>query len=381
MTAVPFFDLGALVARSLDEIEGAIGKVLRSGQFIGGPAVEQFEVQFADYLGVRHCVGVGNGLDALRLALEAKKIGSGDEVIVPAFTFYATLLSVMQTGATPVSVDVLEHSANIDPVAIEAAITERTRAIVVVHLYGQSADMPTILEIAAKHNLNVFEDTAQSHGAASEAGLAGAVGLAGAFSFYPTKNLGAFGDAGAVVTSDDDLAAIVRSRRSYGQGATKYDHVDSGWNSRLDPIQAAVLSVNLTHLDEWNARRRSIAQAYLIALGNRAFAVVGPHDTSRSVWHHFVLRARDRSGLREFLALRGVATDVHYPYAAYGLEPVKRHIAKTHTPVSNSVVAHPVADSLSREVTSLPMGPWMTDAQVEAVVDALSQVPDAMLNA
>lgn len=376
MITVPFFDLGALVARSLDEVEVAIGRVLRSGQFIGGPTVEQFESEFADYLGVRHCIGVANGLDALRLALEANKIGPGDEVIVPAFTFYATLLSVMQTGAIPVSVDVLRDSANIDPLAIEAAITERTRAIVVVHLYGQSADMGTILGIARKHSLSIFEDTAQSHGAASDVGLAGTVGLAGAFSFYPTKNLGALGDAGAVTTSDDGVAAIVRSRRSYGQGATKYDHVDSGWNSRLDPIQAAVLSVHLTHLDEWNTRRRSIASAYLNALGERASAVVGPQDASRSVWHHFVLRAKDRAGLQEHLAFCGVATDVHYPYAAYDLEPVKMHIA-----TSGSVVPHPVADSLSREVTSFPIGPWMTDAQVEAVADALSRVPDELLNA
>ncbi|HEY0258742.1 MAG TPA: DegT/DnrJ/EryC1/StrS family aminotransferase [Lacisediminihabitans sp.] len=374
MTTVPFFDLGSHIRDRGTEIHGAIEEVIAGGYFVGGPLVERFEAEFADYLGVDHCVGVGNGLDALRLAMEARNIGPGDEVIVPAFTFFATILSVIQIGATPVPVDVSLESANLDPSALEAAITERTRAIMPVHLYGRSAPMEAILEIAGRHRLDVFEDTAQAHGASSPAGMAGAVGTAGAFSFYPTKNLGALGDGGAVTTSDGELAARVRSRRSYGQGATKYDHVDSGWNSRLDAMQAAILSLQLRHLDEWNSRRRQIATTYFSGLGERASSVVGPRDVSDSVWHHFVLRSPDRAGLRAFLAENGVTTDVHYPYAAYRLEPVQRVLG-----AELRERRFAVADTLADQVTSLPMGPWMSDGQIDQVADALSRIPEELL--
>jgi dTDP-4-amino-4,6-dideoxygalactose transaminase len=373
VSAVPFFDLGTHVRTLGAGVHSALEEVIQGGYFVGGPMVERFEHEFAEFLGVEHCIGVGNGLDALRLAMEARSIGPGDEVIVPAFTFFATILSVIQTGATPVPVDVSIESANIDPGAIEAAITDHTRAIVPVHLYGRAAAMTAITDIADKYGLDVFEDAAQSHGARSDAGMSGTVGLAGAFSFYPTKNLGALGDAGAVATSDGELAERVRSRRSYGQGATKYDHVDTGWNSRLDPIQAAFLSLQLRSLDEWNDRRREIATSYFQALGESSRSVIGPRDVTESVWHHFVLRSPDRAGLRTFLAENDVTTDVHYPYAAYALDPVQRALT------GDRDRRFPIADALSAQVTSLPIGPWMSDNQVGRVAEALSKVPDELL--
>ncbi len=377
MTAVvPFFDLGQGLRPHRADLHAALDEVLESGYFIGGAVASRFEAEFAAFVGTEFCLGVGNGLDGLRLALEAFDIGPGDEVIVPAFTFYATWLAVTQTGATPVPAEVLGSSANLDPDAIERAITSRTRAIIPVHLYGQAADMQPIVAVARQHGLLVIEDAAQSHGAESTAGRVGAVGDAAAFSFYPTKNLGALGDAGAVTTSQVAVAERIRSRRSYGMGASKYDHVDTGWNSRLDPLQAAFLSVHLKNLDAWTARRREIASAYRDALGERATGVVGPSDVMGSVWHHFVLRATDRAALQQFLGERGVSTDIHYPYAVHQLAPMKPLIAEQARSLS-----FPVAEALAGQVTSLPMGPWMTDAQVEQVVSALSDVPVALLTA
>lgn len=376
MMVVPFFDLGTHVRSYGAEVHAAIEEVIAGGYFVGGPLVEKFEHEFAEYVGADYCIGVGNGLDALRLAMEAKSIGPGDEVIVPAFTFFATILSVIQTGATPVPVDVEFHSANINAGAIEAVITGRTRAIIPVHLFGRAASMAAISLIAENHGLDVFEDAAQAHGALSDQGLVGTIGTAGAFSFYPTKNLGALGDAGAVVTSDGELAERVRSRRSYGQGTTKYDHVDTGWNSRLDSMQAALLSLQLRRLDGWNNRRREIATSYFGALGERGASVIGPSDVGDSVWHHFVLRSPDRSALRRFLAERGVTTDVHYPYAAYSLDPVQRALS------GPSRIKHfPVADSLADQATSLPIGPWMSEEQLSQVGRALAQIPDNLLTA
>ena len=374
MISIPFFDLASQARSLTPEIHAAVDEVMAGGYFVGGALVERFETQFASYLGAPHCIGVGNGLDALRLGLEARGIGPGDEVIVPAFTFYATILSVIQTGATPVPVDVTVDSANLDVSQLEASITSRTRAIVPVHLYGRAAHMSPILRIARDHGLDVFEDAAQSHGAVSDAGMTGTVGIAGAFSFYPTKNLGALGDGGAVVTWDDDVAARVRSRRSYGQGTSKYDHVDTGWNSRLDTLQSAFLSVHLTHLGDWNDRRREIATAYIEALGENSKSLVGPMSVAESVWHHFVLRASDRDALREFLLAGGVNTDVHYPYAAYALDPVQRVLAD-----ASRASAFPVADLLARQVTSLPIGPWMSDDQVAAVARVLRLIPSKLL--
>jgi dTDP-3-amino-3,4,6-trideoxy-alpha-D-glucose transaminase len=374
MSTVPFFDLGQGLRPHRAELHDALDEVLESGYFIGGAITGRFETEFAQFVGTDHCVGTGNGLDAIRLILEAFDIGAGDEVIVPAFTFYATWLGVTQTGATPVPVEVLSSSANLNPAAIESAITSRTKAIIPVHLYGQAADMAAIRAVAEAHGLIVVEDAAQSHGAESTGGRVGAVGDAAAFSFYPTKNLGALGDAGAVTTSNAEVAERVISRRSYGVGTSKYEHVDTGWNSRLDPLQAAFLSLHLKSLGEWTTRRRTIAATYLEALGDRSFGVVGPTDVLGSVWHHFVLRAADRGALQEFLAGRGVTTDVHYPYAVHQLAPMQMLMNDRSRGES-----FPVAESLAGQVTSLPMGPWMTDDQVEQVAAALRELPSSLL--
>ncbi|HEY8913978.1 DegT/DnrJ/EryC1/StrS family aminotransferase [Lacisediminihabitans sp.] len=372
---VPFFDLGQAIRPERAALHRALDEVIDSGYFIGGALTNRFESEFADFVGAEHCIGTGNGLDAIRLILEAYDIGVGDEVIVPAFTFYATWLGVTQTGATPVPVEVFGHSANIDPGDIERAITPRTKAIIAVHLYGQAADLRAVRAVADAHGLVVVEDAAQSHGAMSTAGMTGSAGDAAAFSFYPTKNLGALGDAGAVTTSDPEIARRVTSRRSYGQGSSKYDHVDTGWNSRLDPLQATFLSLHLANLDTWTARRRSIASTYLEALGpGRSAGVVGPVDVSGSVWHHFVLRAQARAELQAFLSERGVTTDAHYPYSVHELAPMRALMSE-----DSLAQSFPVAEALSRQVTSLPMGPWMNDAQVAQVAAALHEVPDTLL--
>jgi dTDP-3-amino-3,4,6-trideoxy-alpha-D-glucose transaminase len=375
MNQVPFFDLGQGVRPRRAELHACLDEVIDSGYFIGGSMTTTFEAEFASFVGADFCIGTGNGLDALRLILESYDIGVGDEVIVPAFTFYATWLAVTQTGATPVPVEVKFDSANLDASAIETAITPRTKAIIAVHLYGQAADLRAIREVADAHGLKVIEDAAQSHGAMSTAGMTGSAGDAAGFSFYPTKNLGALGDAGAVTTSDPEVAARVNSRRSYGQGASKYDHVDTGWNTRLDPLQAAFLSLHLKSLNEWTARRRHIAATYIAALGpERTAAITGPLDVSGSVWHHFVLKAAERAQLQTFLTNKGVASDAHYPYSVHRLAPMRALMSATSLAAS-----FPVSDTLASSVTSLPMGPWMTDEQVSQVAEALHEIPVGML--
>ncbi len=368
---VPFFDLGSQVKEYRRSIHECLDQVIDSGQFIGGQLVDELENSFASYLGVDHCVGVGNGLDALRLCLEVNGIGLGDEVIVPAFTFYATWLAIMQVGATPVPVDVELISANLDPDLIEEAITPKTKAIVAVHLYGWAANMTRICETANKHGLLVFEDAAQSHGALHAGKATGAWGDMAAFSFYPTKNLGALGDAGAVTTNSKALQDKVKSRRSYGQGSSKYDHLSVGWNTRLDPLQATFLSYHLTRLDEWTQVRREIASKYMEAISAASLDQVGPIDVSQSVWHHFVIRLKNRVQAQEWLKNNGVNTDIHYPYAAYKLQPVRSAIPKRY-----SEITFPVADELSESVVSLPIGPWMSIKQIDHIVETLSKLPN-----
>jgi dTDP-3-amino-3,4,6-trideoxy-alpha-D-glucose transaminase len=375
MSNVPFYDLGPIAHGEAAELHRCLDEVIEGRYFVGGPLVGKFEHEFADYVGSDEAVGVANGLDAIRLALEAYDIGPGDEVIVPAFTYYATWLGVTQTGATPVPVDCVAESGNIDPSAIVAAISGRTKAVIAVHLFGQAADLAAVKEITSAYDLVLIEDAAQSHGAMSSAGMTGTVGHVAAFSFYPTKNLGALGDAGGVTTSDRDIAARIRSRRSYGQGSSKYDHVDTGWNSRLDPLQAAFLSLHLTKLPAWTERRREIAGAYIAALSDHVSALIGPRTISESVWHHFVLSASDRPALQEYLASKGVASDVHYPYAVHELAPM-RALMKSES----LTASFPVAERLAKTVTSLPMGPWMTQDQVTQVAEALRTVPEKLLN-
>lgn len=372
---IPFFDLGTLIREEREELHKCLDDVIESGFFVGGPLTEKFEREFAFRVGTEYCVGVANGLDAIRLILEAHDIGEGDEVIVPAFTYYATWLGVTQTGATPVPVDVQLQTANVDPDQIRAAITPRTKAIIAVHLFGQAADMAALATIARDHNLWLFEDAAQGHDAYSTNGRVGNAGDAGAFSFYPTKNLGALGDAGGITTNNPEIAARIRSRRSYGQGSSKYDHVDTGWNSRLDPIQAAFLSLHLSKLEAWTKRRRDIAHLYGEALGENLISAIGPFSPMESVWHHFVLRASRREELQDFLQLHDVTTDAHYPYAVTDLAPMKKLMTK------NSLKAKfPQAERLAKEVVSLPMGPWMSDSQVSHVTSVLRQIPTKLLS-
>ena len=374
MTQVPFYDLGSIIRSESAELHACLDEALEGGYFVGGPLTTRFESEFAGFVGAGFAIGVANGLDAIRLALEAYGIGPGDEVIVPAFTYYATWLGVTQTGATPVPVDAVESTANIDPAGLEAAITNRTKAIIAVHLYGQAADLAAVTRVAAEHGLIVIEDAAQSHGAVSNAGMTGSVGHAAAFSFYPTKNLGALGDSGAVTTSDPEIADRIRSRRSYGQGASKYDHVDTGWNSRLDPLQAAFLSLHLRKLSGWTERRREIAQTYLDALGERGTAVVGPDDVQGSVWHHFVLKATNRVALQAYLTHSDVSSDAHYPYAVHELAPMRAVLNE-----ATRAQSFPVAEQLAQQVTSLPMGPWMSNEQVAQVASALKNAPKNLL--
>lgn len=344
----------------------AFEETLDSGWFIGGPAVEEFEADFAQYVGVEHCVALGNGLDAIRIGLEAAGVRAGDEVIVPGFTFYATWLAVLQVGATPVPVDV-DENGSIDVAATEAAVSARTRAVLPVHLFGIPADMVTLAALAQRHGLLLIEDGAQAHGAWSAGRRVGAIGDVGAFSFYPTKNLGALGDAGALTTNAYDIAEIARRRRSYGQGASKYDHVDTGWNSRMDPIQARVLRDGLRALDAGNERRRVIASAYRDALGDAAGALIGGTDIAGSVWHHCVVRVTDRERFVATMTDAGIGSDIHYPYY-FGSVPALRERL-------TDVPELPRSRMLAASVVSLPNGTWLDDDDLGRVCDVLRSIP------
>lgn len=357
---IPFLDLGASVSELQSELDGAYRRVMASGWFINGSEVLAFEREFADYCGVRNCVGVGNGMDALYLILRAFGIGPGDEVIVPAHTFIATWLAVSNCGATPVSVGVLRDTYNIDPVEVEAAITPRTKAIMPVHLYGQPADMDAINAIANERGLRVIEDAAQAHGARYKGRRVGALGAAAGFSFYPGKNLGAFGDGGAITTNDDELADRLRMLRNYGS-KIKYHHEILGINSRLDELQAAFLRVKLKRLDDWNARRREIATRYILALsGMQDLELPTVKTWADAVWHLFVVRHPCRNLLQQHLERCGVQTAIHYPI----------------TPADSGayqgmVKSDRASQALAEQLLSLPMGPHLSDVDVDRVVWAL----------
>lgn len=364
METIPFVDLKAQYATIRDEIRAAMDEVLESTQFILGSAVDAFEADFARYLGVRHAVGVGSGLDALRLAVEACGIGAGDEVIIPANTYIATALAVSQAGATPILVDCREDTYEIDPDKIESAITPRTRALMPVHLYGQSADMGAIATIASAHGLEVIEDAAQAHGARFEGSMCGTMGRAGCFSFYPGKNLGAYGDGGLVATDDDDLAEKVRRLRNYGQRA-KYQHVEKGGNSRLDSIQAAVLGVKLRHLDAWNGARSAHAAKYSELLAGSGVVVPTRDPRSTHVYHLYVVRSPRRDELQRHLADRDIQTVIHYP--------VPIHLQGAYADMGLGGGAFPVTEQLAGEILSLPMFAEMTDEQIERVAEAVRE--------
>jgi dTDP-3-amino-3,4,6-trideoxy-alpha-D-glucose transaminase len=360
--AIPFTDLAAGHAELGPELKSAVDRAVDSGWYLLGPELERFEQEFADYCGTRHCVGVGSGLSAIELALRAAGIGAGDEVIVPAYTWIATWLAVSRTGATPVPVEVL-GTYNMDPGAIPAAITERTAAIIPVHLRGEPADMEAIGAIARRHGLAVVEDAAQAHGARCRGRRVGSLGDAAAFSFYPSKNLGALGDGGAVTTDDEGLAAQVRLLRNYGM-RNRYEIEAAGVNSRLAEVQAAVLRVKLPRLDEWNRRRAGLADRYRQALGSNGPAAV-PEVPSWAdpVWHLFVVNHPDRDGCAEALRAAGIATLVHYPHLP--------HLTPPYRDLGWAPGSFPVAEALAESTLSLPMYPQLAPADCDAVAAAV----------
>ena len=368
---IDFLNLRQINDRHAGEIREAIERVLRSGWYILATECEGFESEFAQFCGAAHAVGVANGLDALSLSLRALDIGPGDEVIVPSNTFVATWLAVSHVGATPVPVEPLEHSFNIDPGRIEAAITPRTRAIIPVHLYGQPADLAPILEIAKRRGLRVIEDAAQAHGARYRGRRIGAHGDAVCWSFYPGKNLGALGDGGAVTTDDPAIAARLRTLRNYG-AKVKYHHEEIGFNSRLDEIQAAVLRVKLPALEAGNRRRAAIAQAYIEGLQSAAIALPQFAGDGEPAWHLFVVRHRRRDELARLLTAAGVATVIHYPVSPH-LQPAYAHLG-----FSNKSL--PIAEALQAQVLSLPIGPTQSDIETQAVIAAVWSAAQALAN-
>jgi dTDP-4-amino-4,6-dideoxygalactose transaminase len=363
---VPFLDLKAAVDELRPEIDAAIDRVLSSGHYILGPEVEAFEQDFAAYCDAAHAIGVADGLDALHLVLRAWGIGPGDEVIVPSNTYIATWLAVSQCGATPVAVEPDPATHNLDPGRIEAALTRRTRAIIPVHLYGQPSDLDAIVALARAYGLKVLEDAAQAHGARYKGRrVGGSGGDAAAWSFYPGKNLGALGDGGAVTTNDPELADHLRVLRSYGS-RVKYVNEVQGCNSRLDPLQAAVLGVKLRHLDKWNARRRHIAGRYLEALAGSCLGLPGVPEWAEPVWHLFVVRHPRRDEIQHLLADGGIGTLIHYP--------IPPHLQRAYAEHSQAGHGLPLAEQLASEVLSLPIGPHLDDDAVDAVIEALRRV-------
>lgn len=344
-------------------LDEAYARVMGSGWYIGGEELEAFETEFAAYCGAKHCIGVGNGLEALHLALRAWGIGEGNEVIVPANTYIATWLAVSYAGAKAVPVEPDSRTMNLDPARVEAAVTERTRAILPVHLYGQTADMDPLMEIAARRGLKVLEDAAQAQGAGYKGRKTGTLGHAAGFSFYPGKNLGALGDAGAVVTDDPDLAQKVRTLRNYGSQVKYYNEV-KGYNSRLDPLQAAFLRVKLKHLDEWNARRERTAAFYLSALDGVPELTL-PHtlEGAGNNWHIFPVRHPQRQALQEHLLENGVETLIHYP--------VPPHLSGAYADMGLRRGAFPISEAIADTELSLPMGPHLSRDDAKYVVDVV----------
>jgi dTDP-4-amino-4,6-dideoxygalactose transaminase len=362
---IPFLDVGAAYKELKPEIDAAIARVLDSGWYILGPEVEAFEAEWATYCEAQYAVGVANGLDALQLALRAMGVGPGDEVIVPSNTYIATWLAVSQCGATPVPVEPVEATYNIDPALIEAAITPSTKVILPVHLYGQPADLDPILSIARKHGLRVLEDAAQAHGARYKRRRIGAHGDAVAWSFYPGKNLGALGDGGAVTTNDPDIAERLTVLRNYGS-KVKYVNEVKGYNSRLDPIQAAVLRVKVHFLDVWNERRKRIANHYLQELKETGLKLPFVPDWAEHVWHLFVVRHQQRETVQKELGKAGVSTLIHYP--------IPPHKQEAYARGAMSKDAYPLSSNLANEVLSLPIGPQLDITSVEQVICATLKV-------
>jgi dTDP-4-amino-4,6-dideoxygalactose transaminase len=363
---VPFVDLKRQYASIKEEVDGALLDAVASTQYILGEEVERFEREFAAYCDAGECVGVGSGTAALQLALEALEVGPGDEVIAPANTFIASVLPVLRLGARPVLVDCDSASAAIDVEQAAAAVTERTKALLAVHLYGHPADLDALGRLCDEHGIALVEDACQAHGARLRGRRVGALGRIGAFSFYPAKNLGAYGDGGAVTTNDPELASRVRLLRDLGQRG-KYDFAVQGWNERLDTIQAAVLRVKLRRLDGWNELRREHAAAYAGALDPAAVELPEPAPWAEPVWHLYVVRLRNgsRDALREALTQNGVATGLHYPRPLH-LEPVLASLG-------HAAGDFPVAESWSQRLVSLPMFPELGSEEISYVARAIAE--------
>jgi len=356
---VPFLDLGAAYRELQSELEPAVLTSLRTGWYIGGEDVELFEQEFAAYTETRCCVGVANGLDALHLSLLALGVEPGDEVIVPSNTYIATWLAVSQCGAIPVPVEPTEFTYNLAPDKIEAAITRRTKAILPVHLYGQSADLDPILTIARRHGLHVLEDAAQAHGARYKGKRIGGHGDVASWSFYPGKNLGALGDGGAITTNNPEVADRIRVLRNYGS-RIKYVNEVQGYNSRLDPVQAAALRIKLKFLDEWNERRARIAARYTTAFAETNIVTPSVPVWAEPIWHLYVVQHPRRDALQKSLAAAGIDTLIHYP--------IPPHLQQAYAGSGFVREQFPIAERMANQLLSLPIGPHLDHAGVDAVI-------------
>lgn len=358
---IPFLDLQAINAQYRDELVKAATRVIDSGWYISGNELEEFEKEFSSYCGTEHAIGVANGLDALILTLRAwmelGKLNVGDEVIVPANTYIASILAVSANGLVPILVEPDLDSYNICPKNTEAAITRKTKVILPVHLYGQLADMPSIMDVAQRHNLLVLEDAAQAHGAILDNKKAGGWGDAAGFSFYPGKNLGALGDAGAITTNDDELANILRALRNYGSHE-KYKNIMQGVNSRLDEIQAAMLSVKLNHLDIETTHRREVANLYLKGIDNPSIILPAKKHDSAHVWHVFVVRCEQRDSLQKYLADHGIQTLIHYPIPPHQQQAYEEW----------NKLSYPISEMIHHQALSLPISPVLSLNNVEKII-------------
>jgi dTDP-4-amino-4,6-dideoxygalactose transaminase len=362
---IPFLDVKSAYLELQEEIDTAYNRVMQSGWYILGEEIDAFENEFASYIGAHHSIGVGNGLDALHLILRGYDIGIGDEVIVPANTFIATWLAVNYAEATPVPIEPNILTYNIDPELVKEAITSKTKAIIPVHLYGQPVDIDPLMELAENYGLKIIEDAAQAHGALYKGRKVGSIGHAAAFSFYPGKNLGAFGDAGAVTTNDAELAAKVRLLSNYGS-KKKYNHEIKGFNSRLDPLQAAFLRVKLRHLDEWNDRRRKIAERYHKGLsGITALILPFVAEWAAPVWHIYAIRYQNRDDLQKRLEAAGVGTLIHYP--------IPPHLAQAYNKMQLSGKNFPRTEEIARTILSLPIGPHLDGENIDITIHTINK--------
>lgn len=364
---VPFVDLAANYDRIRDDIDDRIAEVIETTQFIGGNTVAQFETNFAEYIGVDHAVGLASGTDALRLALEALGVGPGDEVVTVSHTFVSSVDAIRHNGATPRFVDIRPESYTMDPDAVRDAITADTAAILPVHLYGQPVDIEQIETIAADHDIPIVEDACQAHGASYDGTNCGQFGEIACYSFYPSKNLGAFGDGGMAVTDNSDIADRLRSLREYGS-TEKYRHEETGYNSRLDAIQAAVLDAKLPHLDAWNAERRDAAQQYTRRLAETPLVLPEVLPDRNHVYHLYVVRTRtetERDELQAFLERQGISTGIHYP--------VPVHRQPSYTNWLETTPELPVTERSASRILSLPMYPEITATEIDYACDAIEQ--------